>query len=145
MVCQAKTTSETEDQIGTPTPRGPRDKDHRTMEEFLGRELENSDRRKMLWGLLKQLWDGLELCRMTEEEFFEKKLPMRSMMHARLKATAEFRKILVELRENEELEWLKQMTMGGEGFSLPPLSDSAKQALELVVPRCSPCHRVDAR
>jgi hypothetical protein len=49
---------------------------------------------------------------------------------------------MVELRKNEELEWLKQMAMGREGFSLPPLSDSAKQALGLILPQFSPSHRM---
>jgi len=44
--------------------------------------------------------------------------------------------------ENEELEWLKQMAMGGSGFSLPPVSDSAKQALELILPQFCPTHRM---
>jgi len=138
MVCQAKTTSETEDQIGTPTPAGPGDKDHRSMEESAGRRLENSDRHKLLYALVKQHWEALERCRVNEEEFFEKKLPMRSLMDVRLKITAEFRKIMVELRKNEELELRKQMATGGEGCSVPPLSDPAKQALELILPQFSP-------
>ncbi len=106
----------------------------------MGEQLRSLDRRTMLLGLLQHHWEALERCRMTEEEFFEKRLPLQGLVHTRTEIAAELHKIMLELRKNEELEWLRQIAMGSKGFSLPPLSDSAKQALELILPQFSPCH-----